>query len=81
MFRHKQTEFLAISMKYFFDSANILEVKTYNNTLLTNKTKEFIYCVIVSAKRINLKQMQFLGMSMHYAVAMIMLRYKSDATQ
>ena len=42
MFQLKQTEFLAISMKYFFDCANILEVKMYNNTLLINKTKELI---------------------------------------
>ena len=30
-------------MKYFFDCANILEVKMYNNTLPTNKTKELIF--------------------------------------
>ena len=42
MFQHKQTEFLAILMKYFFDCANILEVKAYNNALLTNKTWELI---------------------------------------
>ena len=50
MFQHKQTDFLEILMKYFFDCANILEVKTYNNTLLTNATKELIYCVIVPAE-------------------------------
>ena len=74
MFQQKQTEFLAISMKYFFDYANILEVKAYNNTLLTNKTKELIQSFIVLAERKNKKFETNAVFRDAYAVGMIMLR-------
>ena len=68
MFQHIQTEFLAFSKKYFFDYANILEVKAYNNTLLTRETKELINLSLHQQKEKtrNLKQMQFLGMPMQW---------------
>ena len=67
MFQHKRTEFLEISMNYFFDCANILEVKTYNNTLLTE-------CIIVSAERKNKKFETNAVFRDAYAVRMIMPR-------
>ena len=82
MFQHKQTEVLAISMKYFSPCANILEVKTYNNTVLTDKTKELIQCVIVSAERKKkFETNTVFGDAYRYAVTMIMLRHERDAPQ